>query len=193
MTMLAIFRNAEVDVKEISNQIWPIDKEKCVIAVYCFGDGQICPRRQCLGANKLSSYLHTQITEFRHWGTMFPPARLCLGFQQGESESLKCSCPYYVLYRTKHSKVFPRKQLKLSRKDIREKKRLGEVREVKHSGTARQSNVLIHSCLWLQLCNSTTVHCSAWNGRNMAALALLVQNYCKSMNVPTCLSETAIS
>lgn len=102
--------------------------------------------------------------------------------QQGEVESagFKCSCLIlrlaYVLYDTMHSYVVPWKQLKLSRKDLRERKRLGEVREVKHSGSVLQSRVLFQGCLWLQPCNSTSARCSAsWNVRKYARASL--QNY----------------
>ncbi len=181
MAMLEVFCNESW--RKISNQIWTISKEKCVRALSCFGDGQICWRKQCLGASKLSPYLHTQITEFRYW--RFPP-ELCA--EQGEGESLKCKCLLLrLVYSTKHSNVILRKKLKLSREDIRESKRLGEGQ----GGQARRSSVLIQGCLWLQPCYSTRVRCStSWNGRNMTGLACRIIAP-KSRYVPAYLSETA--
>lgn len=87
MAMLEICWNESW--RKRSNQIWPMDKKMCVRALYCFGDEQICPRKQWLGASELPPYLHAKITEFRQWWTRFPPAWQCLGFvpaQQYEGE-----------------------------------------------------------------------------------------------------------
>lgn len=75
--------------------------------------------------------------------------------------------------------MFTGKQSKLFREDIRERKRLGEVKEVKRSGTAFWGSALMHDCFWLQPCNNTKVHCSRlWNRRYMPHLVLLLLNYC---------------
>lgn len=101
-----------------SNLIWRTGKEKCARALYCFGDGQICPRKKWLGASKMSPYLQ-RVQALRD---NIPTSLVLTQLSDGET-------------RTKRSKIFPGKQLKLS-KDIRRRKRLGEVREVKHSGAA---------------------------------------------------------
>lgn len=81
-----------------------------------------------------------------------------------QNDSLKC---YYqfgksrlILYIAKNSDVFPGKKSKLSRENIRERRKRGEVREVKHSGTVFWGNALMHGCFWLQPCNNTKAHCS---------------------------------
>lgn len=62
--------------RKISNQIWPISKEKCVRRLYCFGDGPIRSRKQRLRASKLSPYLHAQITKLKQVPTSIVVSQL---------------------------------------------------------------------------------------------------------------------
>lgn len=95
MATLEVFCNESWGWRNISNQIWLIGKEKCARALYCFGDGQICPRRQ--------SYLYTQIIRVQALRDKVPTSFVTA--QKSEEETT-----------TRYLNMFPRKQLKLYRK-----------------------------------------------------------------------------
>lgn len=172
--------------RKISNQIWPLWKEMCVRALYCFGDGKICPRKHCLGANKLSPYLHAQVTAFDGWGPHMHCSVSALCWHSKVKHVKKWNFEKLLLfnklgvglYNSKYLNVFPGKKSKLSRDDNRERKRVGDVREVRHPGTALQSSTLIQNCLWLWPYNSIKAGSStSWKRRNMPGLAMLLPNY----------------
>lgn len=99
--MLVIFCNEPWRWRKIFNQIWPIDKEKCVRVLYCFEDGQICRHKQCLGASRSCHLILTaHITEFKRWCMRLPTrmavAQLCadaarLGETQSRIKHVHCN------------------------------------------------------------------------------------------------------
>lgn len=140
--------------RKISNQIWPQCSEMCVRALYCFGDGQICPRKRRLGASKLSPYLHAQVTAFDGWGPHMHCSVSALCWHSKVKHVRKWNSKktnyFFVLCTStaKYLNVFPEKKSKLSRNDNGESRSVGEVREVRHSDPSLQSSVLIQNWLW---------------------------------------------
>lgn len=158
---------------EICNQIWLIDVGNYVRALCCFGDGQICPRKQCPGASKLSPYLY--------------PSHRVQALQDKVPISLVLTLHRDGTARwssTIHSKYVPWKAIKTIQRNLYKE----EVTE----GSGRSSSQALHprAAYWSRVvvgsnpCNNTTARCSAsWNVRNIPGSTLLLQSYCTKVQV----------
>lgn len=160
-----------------SNQIWHVG-EKCVRALCCFEDGQLIftPKSQSSGIEVQGSH-ECGAASAQH--------------VEVKSDNIKFSHlvlrPTHVLYGTKLSNVFSRKQLKLCRKDLRQRKREEERgRGGQTSRAAYWSRVVVGFNPGIAQEHAVAHH---EMGENMPGSACSITEY-KGGYVPACFSET---
>ena len=175
------------DVKKFY-QIWPRGEEMCVRARYCFEDVQVCPRKQCLEAKKLSLYHQAKITEINYWCAKFPAAWQWLSFMpmlqsEGGKKHLEIErkAIYFLLekYSLPHRLLRHWKQTKQCKEDVKKYRE----RSMRSNAQALHSrkNIQTEGFSWRQPCKNTRAGCNrnrAGCNRNVPGSVFCLQSYC---------------